>query len=61
MVIEADDFPTYDMSPNFQKINQFIHSNLETTNVLVHCFQGMSRSATAVIAYIMWYKEMTYD
>jgi protein-tyrosine phosphatase len=32
---------------------RWLHSALQRTNVLVHCAQGKSRSATVVVAYIM--------
>jgi len=37
----------------FNTTYHFIDNNLRSTNVLVHCMAGVSRSATIVIAYIM--------
>lgn len=53
LVIEANDMPTYDMSKHFEKAVKFIHENLQTTNVLVHCAAGISRSVCLIIAYMI--------
>lgn len=45
----------------FDSTNQFIKENLEKTNVLVHCFQGKSRSATVVIAFFMEKNKWKFD
>lgn len=72
LVIEADDFPNFDLcknhelclnkkAPYFDKGADFIYENLPKTNVLVHCFAGVSRSTSIVIAYLMKYKDMKFD
>mgnify|MGYP002078611109 CR=1 FL=1 len=33
----------------------FIHKYRQVTNVYVHCYAGVSRSVTIVVAYIMKY------
>lgn len=59
MLIEADDNPNYDMSKYFDKAVEFITENLKTTNVLVHCAAGISRSVCLVIAYLIKVHKMT--
>ena len=45
---------------HFDIAGEFIKINLEKTNVLVHCFAGVSRSASIIIAYLMKEKNNTY-
>ncbi|KAM6956095.1 dual specificity phosphatase 29-like [Aplochiton taeniatus] len=59
--LEADDTPTFNLSPYFYPAAQFIRQALSHTknNVLVHCVMGRSRSATLVLAYLMVEQELT--
>ena len=50
-IIEIEDFPTANIIKYFGECIDFIKGD-ET--ILVHCMAGASRSATIVIAYIMW-------
>lgn len=53
LIIPAEDVESYDLSKYFEKMIEFIEDCRKTTNILVHCFAGVSRSATAVCAYLM--------
>lgn len=57
--IHVDDNPLYDIAQHFEDIIEFIDSERKYTNVLVHCIAGVSRSATAVIVYLMTTKGWT--
>ncbi|XP_062563420.1 dual specificity protein phosphatase MPK-4 [Armigeres subalbatus] len=60
--IQASDVPREDLIKHFEDTNNFIRESLEEErNVLVHCYFGVSRSATIVIAYIMNKYKLTYD
>jgi protein-tyrosine phosphatase len=51
------------ISEYFSKTNEFIEKVLESKeNVLVHCAKGISRSATIVLAFMMYkFKMSTQD
>ncbi|CAL1541514.1 unnamed protein product [Lymnaea stagnalis] len=58
--IEATDFINCDMSKYFYMASDFIENGLKGGGtVFVHCVQGVSRSATLVVAYLMIKKHMT--
>lgn len=52
--IELYDSPQSDISTHFETSYNFINKNLERgKSVLVHCWAGVSRSATLVIYFLM--------
>ena len=52
--IEIDDHEESDLLSRFTDTNRLIHSWRQANrNVLVHCFMGVSRSATIVAAFLM--------
>ncbi|XP_066535295.1 dual specificity protein phosphatase 13A-like [Hoplias malabaricus] len=59
--VEANDLPTFDISPFFYPSAKYIHEALSTAGakVFVHCAVGVSRSAALVLAYLMIYHSYT--
>ena len=61
-VIVVDDIPGADIRTSFREAVEFIEeSQKKKCGCLVHCFAGLSRSATTVIAYLMMKKNMRLD
>lgn len=53
LIVDAIDSTDYDIKSDFPQCFSFLDEHLPNTNILVHCKQGVSRSPTIVIAYIM--------
>lgn len=60
LILPCSDSGGQDMIGFFKEAISFIEENLEHSNVLVHCWAGMSRSATLVIAYLMKKNSLPY-
>ena len=60
-IIPAEDSEEFDLSIFFKEAIEFLEKTLEKTNVLTHCFAGVSRSSSIVIAFIMKLKKLTFE
>ena len=56
-IIELNDSPETNIIQYFKDSIKFIE---DSDKVFVHCFAGVSRSATLVIAYFMWKNKKSY-
>ena len=56
-IIELNDTPETNIIQYFIESIKFIE---EADKIFVHCFAGVSRSATLVIAYFMWKRKIPY-
>lgn len=61
MYIEVDDMYHEDLLSYFEDVIKFIKDGQEKGNVLVHCYFGMSRSATLVTCFLMKKYELSAD
>ncbi|XP_063918258.1 dual specificity protein phosphatase MPK-4-like isoform X1 [Zophobas morio] len=59
--IMLEDEPTEDLLRRLEDCYSFISEGLSKGTVLVHCFGGISRSASVVIGFIMKKHQLTYD
>jgi len=59
--IDIIDTPSSELYQYFEKTFEFIEKGRQEGAVLVHCFAGISRSATVVVAYIMRKLKLTLD
>jgi len=51
--VAIDDKPTTRITEQFDECFEFMEEGLREGGVLVHCFQGKSRSSTVIIAFLM--------
>ena len=61
-VVNIMDLPTQNIVQYFDKAIEFMNKAVTNNGrVLVHCFAGVSRSASTVIAYFMATRKMTFS
>jgi len=60
-VLSVDDLPEEKLSGHFNTTNTFIEKGISEGGILVHCAAGVSRSATFVVAYLIWSKRINTE
>lgn len=60
--IQAQDTQSYNIMRHFDTAASYINNAIKNKGtILVHCFAGISRSSSLVIAYLMKYQKMTMN
>ena len=60
LIVDCHDNVHNNINIAFEQTNKFIRNAItENKSVLIHCFGGRSRSAAILIAYLMFYYQMT--
>jgi dual specificity phosphatase 12 len=59
--IRADDEPNENLLQHFSATNRYIDEGLKDGGVFVHCAMGKSRSATLIVAFLMWKYKITWE
>ncbi|XP_015364696.1 PREDICTED: dual specificity protein phosphatase 12-like [Diuraphis noxia] len=59
--IQVTDMEGEDLLSHFDSAYEFIKKGQETSSVLVHCYYGISRSASIITAYIMKKYKISFD
>lgn len=54
--VHGRDIPSFQMHRHFDEVADFIHAAMAKGRVFVHCFCGISRSTTAILAYFVKYR-----
>ena len=61
-IIKVEDRETENLGKYFEEMAQFIEDNRnKSLNVFVHCFAGVSRSSSAIIAYLMKFYQWPFE
>ena len=59
--LAVEDVEEQSLNPYFEQLCEFIEVNKDSSSILVHCFAGLSRSATMILSYLMKRKNMRLD
>lgn len=62
MSLKLKDQSETNILEKLEESNNFIQKAVNNKeNILIHCFQGKSRSVTLIVGYLMKYHKMTRD